>query len=109
MSLITNSGNNVVFNVNANGQVKINSRSGGAPLTINSSNGTEVFEVDNTGQVKIKSTNANAKLLTLIANNGTKILQVENNGLLRARRIKVDTDNWADYVFVNGYKLLSLQ
>jgi molybdopterin-guanine dinucleotide biosynthesis protein len=77
-------------------------------------NNNEAFKVENNGTLtvnnKININNAsNAAPLTIKANNGNKILQLENSGLLRARRIKVDTDNWADYVFVNGYKLLPLQ
>lgn len=42
-------------------------------------------------------------------NNGTqKILQLETNGLLRARKVKVDTDAWADYVFKPTYSLMTL-
>lgn len=44
----------------------------------------------------------------VISNATGKILQLESNGLLRARRIKVDEANWADYVFNTNYKLLPL-
>jgi len=77
-------------------------------------NNNEVLKVENNGTLtvnnKVNINNAsNSAPLTIKANNGNKILQLENNGLLRARRIKVDTDNWADYVFVNGYKLLPIK
>lgn len=67
-----------------------------------------MFEIDYNGGVKITNRSNNAPLI-ITANNGNKILQLENNGLLRTRRIKVDSETWADYVFVNGYKLLPLQ
>jgi hypothetical protein len=37
-----------------------------------------------------------------------KLLQLNNDGLLRAREIKVDENNWADYVFHNDYELMPL-
>lgn len=93
--------------VNSNGTIEI------TPKTQNShfiakNNVGNVFEIDYNGGVKITNRSNNAPLI-ITANNGNKILQLENNGLLRARRIRVDTDTWADYVFVNGYKLLPLQ
>jgi len=39
---------------------------------------------------------------------GKKLLQLDNDGLLRAREIKVDLDNWPDYVFKKDYNLLPL-
>lgn len=41
--------------------------------------------------------------------NGDKILQLEDNGTLRAREIRVDENNWPDYVFSKNYKLPSLR
>jgi hypothetical protein len=40
---------------------------------------------------------------------GNKFLQLEDNGMLRARKIRVDMDNWADYVFNSNYKLMPLK
>lgn len=45
----------------------------------------------------------------IISNNQQKILQLEPDGLLRSRHIKVDLDNWADYVFDEGYELMPLE
>lgn len=56
----------------------------------------EVFTVRADGQVTI-------------SNNQQKILQLEPDGLLRSRHIKVDLDNWADYVFDEGYALMPLE
>ncbi len=44
----------------------------------------------------------------IIKNSSQKLLQVDNNGLLHARRIKVDTDSWADFVFDKEYYLMPL-
>jgi len=43
-----------------------------------------------------------------ISNNTRKTFVVEANGLTRARKIKVDADVWADYVFEADYKLMPL-
>lgn len=43
-----------------------------------------------------------------IQNNTRKLFQLENNGLLRVRNVRVDTETWADYVFKDDYKLMSL-
>ena len=43
-----------------------------------------------------------------IENNTRKLFQLENNGLLRVRNVRVDTETWADYVFKDDYKLMSL-
>jgi hypothetical protein len=39
--------------------------------------------------------------------NGHRLLQLDENGLLKARKIRVDSDTWADDVFEEGYVLLS--
>lgn len=71
------------FLVKANGQVYVN-------------NGTHnTFQLESNGQLTISSSTQ-------------KILQLEQNGMLRARRLKLDTDNWADYVFEPTYKLMPL-
>jgi len=42
-------------------------------------------------------------------NNGSMdILKLESNGLLHARKIKVDTQIWPDYVFENDYELMPI-
>ncbi len=53
------------------------------------------------------STDQNAKLL-LIENQTGGILQIDNSGMLRSRRIRVDLETWADYVFEDGYYLRPL-
>jgi len=44
----------------------------------------------------------------IIESSSRRILHLEANGLLRARRVKVDQDTWADYVFEKEYKLMPL-
>lgn len=45
----------------------------------------------------------------MIINNGTtKTLQLDPDGLLRTRRVKVDVQNWPDYVFDSSYVLMPL-
>ncbi|MCE3295438.1 MAG: hypothetical protein K0R65_1152 [Crocinitomicaceae bacterium] len=47
--------------------------------------------------------------LFIIENSERKIFQLDNNGLLQAREIKLDTQDWPDYVFEPGYVLPSLR
>jgi hypothetical protein len=61
--------------------------------------------IELTGNMEI-TTSSNTPLI--IKNSSIKILQLDNNGLLHARRIKVDTDTWADFVFEKNYKLMPL-
>src|SRR5690606_20237463 len=45
----------------------------------------------------------------LSIHNGTReTFRVEANGITRARKIKVDADVWADYVFDENYQLMPL-
>lgn len=68
---------------------------------------TEIIKVVNT-------TNNNVPFLLtaagkMIVHNGTKkTLQLNEDGVLYARKIKVDTDNWADFVFEKDYQLMPL-
>lgn len=75
------------------------------------------FEVDNNGAVSVTNIANNASItinngtgnaIEVNANSGNRILQLKDNGLLRARRIKVDSEDWADYVFEEGYSRLTL-
>lgn len=65
------------------------------------------LRVTSAGTLMLYCEGANA----LIAHNsdGSKILQLENSGLLRAREIRVDEDEWPDYVFASSYKLPKLK
>jgi len=45
----------------------------------------------------------------MTVNNGQqKIFQLEQDGLLRLRKVRVDAETWADYVFEKDYKLMPL-
>ena len=65
-----------------------------------------LFKVKNNGTVVMYNRTGSA----LISYNsaGNKILQLEDNGLLRAREIRIDESNWADYVFNEKYNLMNL-
>ncbi len=63
------------------------------------------LEIDN-GTAKIFHLGTNGMLS--INNGTTETFRVEANGLTRARKIKVDADVWADYVFEPDYKLMPL-
>lgn len=86
---------------------------------------TEIFNVKNTaqnftpflftGNGSMTVANSQETILKLestgkftLTSNGQKTFQVETNGLIRARRAKIDLDNWADYVFAPTYRLRSL-
>jgi hypothetical protein len=57
------------------------------------------------GQFEMTSFAANP----FVINSSTeKILQLESDGLLRVRRLKIDHDTWADYVFEDDYELMPL-
>lgn len=79
----------------------------------NSNYNKDVFSVN--GQGKMVVSNASGDLFTLeptgkltLSNGTDKLLQLEADGLLRGRRIKLDTDTWADYVFAADYPLMPL-
>lgn len=42
-------------------------------------------------------------------NGSDRLLQLDYNGMLHARRIKVDADSWADFVFEEDYELMPLK
>lgn len=69
------------------------------------------FTLSNQGYMNLKGqfvlTSLDSK--PLIINSSTeKILQLESDGLLRVRRLKIDHDSWADYVFDENYELMPL-
>lgn len=44
--------------------------------------------------------------LFVIQNASQKLLQLSNNGLLRLRKVRVDSETWADFVFDENYQLM---
>jgi len=108
--------------MNLNGQLVIASNAANTKLSIVAhANNTRLIELKKANNLilsinevgyfnltgNIELTN-NSGIPLLIKNSSTKILQLDNNGLLHARRIKVDTDNWADFVFEKKYQLMPL-
>lgn len=75
--------NYVPFLLNASGQMTINNGT------------TNIFELASDGQL-------------IIRNATQKNFQFDVNGLFRARRVRVDAETWADYVFEPNYKLMPL-
>lgn len=59
-------------------------------------------------QPSLTLNNGSGHALVINDNNGNKILQLENGGLLRSRHVRVNQDNWADYVFDDCYELMPL-
>lgn len=64
------------------------------------------MEIDN-GVAKIFHLGTNGMLS--ISNGTIETFRVEANGMTRARKIKVDTELWPDYVFENNYQLMPLK
>ena len=69
---------------------------------------TEVFKIVNTAfsTQPLFFLEGNGRLT--IHNGTQKIFQLNPDGVLRTRTVKVDTDNWPDYVFKRDYELLAL-
>ena len=61
----------------------------------NETYGKDVFTIYSNGKLEV-------------SNASGKIFQLDADGLLRGRRIKLDLDTWADYVFEEGYELMPL-
>lgn len=71
------------FLLHANGAMDIN-------------NGTDrIFHLGTEGSLELKS-------------GGLQTFKVETNGMIRGRRMKLDLNTWADYVFEPTYKLMPL-
>jgi len=115
-----------VFNVNKNGKTTIRAQANDDHFLIRHLNGAHLFSVDHDGHVKIDTygsqnplsiSNGVNELFTfgyngkIVVKNlqGHKILQLDDDGLLRSREIKVDEDNWPDYVFEKNYKMITLE
>ncbi|WP_430405147.1 hypothetical protein [Fluviicola sp.] len=64
------------------------------------------MDIDNgTGQIFHLGANG----MLAISNGTTETFRVEANGMTRARKIKVDTQVWPDYVFESSYELMPLR
>jgi hypothetical protein len=78
-------------------------------LGTNPPNGTEkiVMELFTNGELTLYHDGLGSPF-TVFDENQFKLLQLEGTGLLRARKIRIDLDTWADYVFEPQYKLMPL-
>lgn len=91
------------------GNAILNAYGNGSLMELRAASTSLVFSVNSIGEVKINSKSSNGTPLIVKSSNNTKILQLDNNGTLHARQIEVDLNNWPDYVFKKGYKLMSLE
>lgn len=51
---------------------------------------------------------SNNSTIFLVENTQRRLLQLSNQGLLQTREVKVDLQNWPDYVFTADYSLMPL-
>lgn len=90
-----------------------NSSGNGVPgITVNSagSGGGDQFKVDAAGHIVLTADNTNNPTPLLIQDQtDKKVFQVDSKGFIRARRIRIDTEVWPDYVFEEGYVLMPLE
>lgn len=96
----------------SSGELKINYKelqngSTGNILSINSES-DNVLNLNEQGLLEINYLGQNSAFIVRSESQSRKILQLDNNGLLRARRIKIDADTWADFVFEEDYSLMPL-
>jgi hypothetical protein len=78
-------------------------------LGTNPPNGSEklVMELFTNGELTLYHDGLGSPF-TVFDENQFKLLQLEGTGLLRARKIRIDLETWADYVFEPHYKLMPL-
>jgi hypothetical protein len=72
-------------------------------------NGSEkpVLELNTNGEFSLYHEGAGSPF-TIFDENQFKLLQLDNTGLLRSRKIRIDLDNWADFVFEENYERMTL-
>lgn len=68
----------------------------------------EIISTNTADQTSLTINNGTGHAIIVYDSNGEKIFQLENGGLLRSRHVKVDQNNWADYVFSEDYVLMPL-
>lgn len=80
----------------------VNTTTGTSPIVLHSNgamdihNGTDrIFHLGTEGSLELKS-------------GGLQTFKVETNGMIRGRRMKLDLQTWADYVFEPTYQLMPL-
>lgn len=71
-------------------------------------NGADALKVNEAGRFELEYLGYGPALIIRSQNANREILRLENHGLLRARRVKIDLDTWADFVFMEDYELMPL-
>ena len=71
-------------------------------------NGADVLKLNEAGRFELEYLGYGPALIIRSENANREILRLENHGLLRARRVKIDLDTWADFVFMENYQLMPL-
>lgn len=79
----------------------------GEILSINSE-GDNVLKINDEGNLHLNYLGQGQALIISSESENRKLLQLENSGMLRARRVKIDLVNWADFVFMEDYELMPL-
>lgn len=105
--VINNASNNLLSFSNQ-GILKLNyfSSTPSNVFSINA-NSDNILTVTDKGELLINGYNSERPLE--ISSDGYKILQLNSNGLLRLRELKIDQNQWADYVFDTDYELMSIE
>jgi len=67
-----------------------------------------LFKVNDNGGIEMDYLGQELAIDIHSVDEDRRLLQLENNGLLRARRIKIDQQPWADNVFEADYNLMPL-
>lgn len=110
IQVVGTSGTTQTFTVKASGETSILntniSPTAGAFIVKNSTN--NLFRVNGNGSVNINYSGGSTDKIILVENSSQKLLQLTNDGILRSRRIRVDAENWADFVFEPSYDLMPL-
>lgn len=90
------------FRLDANGTINVANNQGLTTFNLDESGGLTLFS----GAQQSLRFEQSGKLT--IYNAGQQIFRVETNGFIRGRRLRLDSDIWADYVFEPTYKLMPL-
>lgn len=95
-----------LHNISKDGAVLIRTQNNAQPFSVKNTANNSIFQISHTGTVSIHS--SGNKSLIVRNSIGEKTLQLNDDGLLRTREVKVDQDNWPDFVFKNTYSIMPL-
>jgi hypothetical protein len=104
--LINHQNGTELHRVYKDGSLLIRTQNNANPLLIKNTTNQELFYISHSGTVSIRS--SGSKSLIVRNSIGEKTLQLNDDGLLRTREVKVDQDNWPDFVFKNTYSIMPL-